>query len=181
MIVIDSLILLIAGLLLGGLFIAAAIAKLIDFGHFQATLGAYLLIPERLAMPAASALIAAELAFGAAALVTGVTGWTLPLAGIAALLALYAGAMAINLRRGRDHIDCGCLAFGARRATIGWSLVVRNLLLALVALTVALPPVRPRELIAIDWISAAGGVIAFMLLYQGAGLLLALRLQARKG
>ena len=43
----------------------------------------------------------------AAALVAPVTRPLGLLAG-AGLLALYAGAMAINIRRGRTHVECGC-------------------------------------------------------------------------
>ena len=42
-----------------------------------------------------------------------------------ALLALFAAAMAINIRRGRDHIDCGC-GQSFLRQTLSWMLVARN-------------------------------------------------------
>lgn len=54
----------------------------------------------------------------------------------AALLAAFAGAMAVDILRGRTGIDCGCF-LGALPQRIGWPLVVRNLLL--VAGSLALP------------------------------------------
>lgn len=86
----------------------------------------YRLLPAALVGPAAIALPLAEGAIGAA-LIAGLH----PLASLAgiALLLLFAGAMAVNIRRGRGHIDCGC-GHGALRHPIGWGLVARNLGLA---------------------------------------------------
>lgn len=47
------------------------------------------------------------------------------------LLLLYAVAIAINLLRGRYDIDCGC---GGESTPISWGLVVRNIVLAGLAL-----------------------------------------------
>ena len=41
------------------------------------------------------------------------------------LLALYAGAMAVNLARGRRDLDCGCAGPGVRRP-VGEGLLIRN-------------------------------------------------------
>jgi hypothetical protein len=48
-----------------------------------------------------------------------------------ALLLVFAAAMAINIRRGRTQIDCGC-GLSALRQGLGWPLVARNLALAAV-------------------------------------------------
>lgn len=66
-------------------------------------------------------------------------------AALALLLAVFAGAIAINLLRGRE-IDCGCFGFGVRRR-IGWDAVVRNVVLALLAVGLA---TRPPEPLALD-------------------------------
>ena len=89
--------------------------------------------------------------------------------GIAALLLAYAAAMGINIARGRDHIDCGCLGFGAAQATLGWELVLRNVALATFAFAVFALPLSARPLGAIDWISGIGAIAAFALLYLGFG------------
>jgi len=58
-----------------------------------------------------------------------------PVAGLwaaAALFIVFAIAMALNLLRGRTHIDCGCFQ-SALRQPLEWRLVVRNVVLALLA------------------------------------------------
>jgi hypothetical protein len=57
----------------------------------------------------------------------------------AILLVLFAAAMAINIWRGRPHIDCGCFQ-SALKQTLSWTLVARNAGLALLlAVPVAVP------------------------------------------
>ena len=55
---------------------------------------------------------------------------------MAILLLLFAAAMAVNLRRGRADIDCGC-ALGLLKERISWPLVARNLVLAAAAAVIA--------------------------------------------
>jgi hypothetical protein len=55
----------------------------------------------------------------------------------AALLALFAGVLAVSVLRGRSGAPCGC--FGGR-SRIGWPAVGRTLLLAATALVVAVAP-----------------------------------------
>src|SRR5262245_65540349 len=99
-----------AGLAL--LFAVAAVHKLRDPRGFPAPLSYYRLLPAGIAGVAGMGLVGAELAVVAALVVDRRAG----LAGAAALLVLYAGAMAINLARGRRHIDCGCAGPAARRS-----------------------------------------------------------------
>jgi hypothetical protein len=77
------------------------------------------------------------------------------------LLALFAVAMAINLRRGRAHIDCGC-GQSFLKQTLSWTLIARNA--ALVALLLpSLAVMRPMTLpTALTGICAGA---AFFLLY----------------
>ena len=58
----------------------------------------------------------------------------------ASLLILFAVAMAINIRRGRRHIDCGCFQ-SALKQTLSWILVARN---AALALLLAVPAIVPE-------------------------------------
>lgn len=176
---IDILPVLVADILLGGLFLLGGVAKARDFAAFTGTLGNYMLVPEALVTPVAAAIVAAELALGGTAMAGLAIGSQAAMAGIAVLLLVYAAAMGINLLRGRDHIDCGCLGFGTGRASLGWELVARNLGLAAIALLAAALPVVPRPLGAIDWISGVGAIIAFALLYFGFGQFSAVRLQGR--
>jgi hypothetical protein len=79
-------------------------------------------------------------------------------AGAVALMVAYAAAIGVNLARGRRHIDCGCAGPRARRP-IGAGLVVRNALLAAVALA-ALAPVHARPLVWVDALTVSGAVFA---------------------
>ena len=74
----------------------------------------------------------------------------------AGLLLVYAAAIALNLARGRDAIDCGCGAPGDERS-IGVDLVARNLVLAALALGAALPATAR----ALTWLDLASAAAAF--------------------
>ena len=143
------------------LFLGAAAHKLRDLPGFRAALAAYEVMP-RTAVPAASlVVIAAEAAIGVALLGTPLAG-SAALAG-GALLGLYAAAIALNLRRGRIDIRCGCVGLGDERP-IAPALVGRNLaLVALLAATIL--PATPRPLEWLDFASVACSVAAAALLY----------------
>lgn len=166
---IDILPVLVANVLLGSLFLLSGGGKLRDFAGFVGTLGNYRLLPAALVRPAGAMIVLAELALGAAAIIAVPLGSQIAMLGIAALLLAYAAAMGINIARGRDHIDCGCLGFGAAQATLGWELVLRNVALATFAFAVFALPLSARPLGAIDWISGIGAIAAFALLYLGFG------------
>ncbi|WP_298394149.1 MauE/DoxX family redox-associated membrane protein [Sphingobium sp.] len=110
----------------GLLFLAAGIAQWRHRALLPGVIANYRLLPAALVGSAATALPLAEVATGVALLI-GLH----PLAVVVAmaLLLLFAGAMAINIVRGRSHIDCGC-GHGALRHPIGWPLVARNVALA---------------------------------------------------
>src|SRR5262245_21207677 len=109
------------------LFATAAWHKLRAPRAFTATLAEYRLLPPALAPGAAVLVVVVELAIVVGLLAVRRTG----LAAAAVLLLVYAAAVAVNLLRGRDHIDCGC-GPAARQPISGW-LVGRNLVLAAVA------------------------------------------------
>ena len=88
------------------LFAASALAKLRDRAGFAAAVAGYRLLPERLAPPAATAFVAAELALAGALCAPSLR--VAAAVGAAGLLLLYAFAIAWNLARGRRDIDCGC-------------------------------------------------------------------------
>jgi hypothetical protein len=126
------------------LFAAAAAHKLRDPRRFAARVAAYELLPGWAAAPLARALALAELALCVSLAWPGTArGAAL---GAAGLLVLYAGAIALNLRRGRRALDCGC---GFAPRPLGRDLLLRNALLAAVALLAALPA-SPRALGALD-------------------------------
>lgn len=131
----------------GLIFVQAGLAKLRHRALLPGVIANYRLLPEALVAPAAALLPPVELALGLALVVGPIA---LPAAlvvlaalGGAGLLLVFAGAMAVNVRRGRSHIDCGC-GRSQLRQPIGWPLVARNLALAALLLPalagIAAPP-----------------------------------------
>ncbi|MBA2277971.1 MAG: redoxin domain-containing protein [Chloroflexia bacterium] len=125
--------LLIARLLLASVFAVAGVAKLADLaGSRRAMLGFG--VPERLAAPLGTALPLAELAVAVALIPTATARWGA--LGAVALLLIFVGGIGTSLARGRAP-DCHC--FGQlHSAPAGWSTLVRNGVLAVVALFVML-------------------------------------------
>jgi len=81
----------------------------------------------------------------------------------AGLLLAYAAAMALNLRRGRRDIACGCGGPDERRSIAAW-MVWRNALLAALLAT-ALWPVGARALTWTDGITIGAGLMVATLIY----------------
>ncbi|WP_420143357.1 MauE/DoxX family redox-associated membrane protein [Sphingobium sp.] len=151
-----------ASLAVGLLFLIAGVDQWRHRALLPGVIANYRLLPRRLLMPAARALPLAEVATGAALLI-GLH----PLAVLTgmALLLLFAGAMAINIARGRGHIDCGC-GHGALRHPIGWPLVTRNVMLAAL-LALRLPPAPAFTMMDIATATAGGIAITLLcLLFQ---------------
>jgi hypothetical protein len=70
--------------------------------------------------------------------------------------------MAINIRRGRRHIDCGCFQ-SALKQTLSWILVARNGVLALLLGLALLTTQGPKDLrMTIDGL-LVGGVLFVIL------------------
>jgi len=143
------------------LFFVAAGHKLQDLGRFGATLAEYRLLPARLVPLAAALVVAVEVAAAGALLVPGARAAGLLSA--ATLLVVYGAAVAINLARGRRHIDCGCAGPAGRRPISG-ALVARNAALATLALA-GLVPVRPRALLWVDGLTVVGASAALAAVY----------------
>jgi hypothetical protein len=121
---------------LAALFGGAAVHQCRGWREWQGVVANYRILPQpvvpvaALALPCAEALVALALAAGAARAFAATAA--------AGLLLLYALAIGINVGRGRTRIDCGC--FGSRLGHgIGSWMVVRNALLACLALTLLLP------------------------------------------
>ena len=151
----DVLLQLILAAALALLFAAAALHKWRSGPFFEAQLAEYRLLPEAGVPFAARALAVLESALAVALLVPA----TRQPAALAAalLLALYGGAIAVNLVRGRDWIDCGC---GDTPVLLTPWLLLRNGLLVAGALVVALP-VGSRPL---GWHDLVLGVPALLVL-----------------
>jgi len=118
------------------IFLTAALGKIRHRLAFQGVVANYRLLPE-IAVPGFALLLPlVEAAVAAALLFTPPMG---PEVSAMTLLILFAAAMAINIRRGRRHIDCGCFQ-SALRQTLSLTLVARNLG---VALLLAIPAAVP--------------------------------------
>jgi uncharacterized membrane protein YphA (DoxX/SURF4 family) len=109
-------------------FLTAAAGKLRHMAEFHGVVANYRILPDFLAVPFAYGIPPLEALIGAALFCGWFSPW--PSAAAAALLLLFALAMGINIRRGRRHIDCGCFQ-SALKQTLSWTLVARNVVLAL--------------------------------------------------
>jgi len=150
------------------LFAASTAHKLAALAEWPGVVRNYRLLPETLVTTAAGTLLIAG-ALTAAALLWPATR-RIGACAAAAQLLVFAAAIAINLRRGRTRIDCGCFGSRLRQGLSAW-MVGRNLVLALLALGLLLPK-RPRELGALDIAAALGVVATLSFLYPVLGVVL---------
>jgi len=112
--------------LLAGIFAMALKHKVGAWPRFIASLTAYDIVPERLVKLAGALLVVSELA----AVLLLFSGQPLGLWFATLLLSVYAMAIAINVLRGKWHIDCGC---GDEPTPVSWFLFWRNTLLVMMA------------------------------------------------
>jgi len=123
---------------LGALFIWAAVTKLPDMAAFAQDVANYQVIPAALVPIVAAAVVGIELLAGIA-LVIGVMDR--PAAAVlAVLLAAFTALLAQALLRGID-LRCGCFG-GDERAS--WWTVVRDLVMLAAAVAVARGPLPAR-------------------------------------
>jgi hypothetical protein len=117
----------IAGLTCAGLvFLLAGLQKMQHWRLLAGVIANYRLLPGWAVGPAAALLPPLELLLAVLLLSAQLQPW--PVIAAIALLLLFAAAMAINVTRGRTHIDCGCgQEFLAQH--LSWTLVARNLVL----------------------------------------------------
>lgn len=111
------------------IFARAALHKATEFTEFTGFVADYRLVPQHLVGPVSLGLVGAEVLTVLLLLVPGGQPFGLGLGVL--MFTLYAGAMAVNIRRGRTHIECGC---GGTVQPLGWALVGRNGVLVLVTL-----------------------------------------------
>lgn len=142
------------------LFASAALHKLRDRAHFTEVLRAYRVLPEGAValaplVPLAELVVAAGLLPPAARPGAALGG--------AALLLAYAAAIAVNLRRGRRELACGCGGPDDARPIAPW-MVVRNLVLALL-LALTLLPWEARAWLPTDGLTVGAGSAVATLLY----------------
>ncbi|MDT0500006.1 MULTISPECIES: MauE/DoxX family redox-associated membrane protein [unclassified Halomonas] len=122
--------------ILAVILLSAAMHKLRAPQRFRRQLDDYALLPPGSLRIVARTVPALEIALAILLLTPALR--VVGALGTALLLGGYAGAMAINLWRGRSDIDCGCSGPGMERP-LSPALLWRNALLVLMALLAALP------------------------------------------
>jgi uncharacterized membrane protein YphA (DoxX/SURF4 family) len=157
--------------LLAIVFLGGAWQKLRDMDGFVMAVEQYRLLPASWAPPAAWALLLAEACAGLLLLplATRTMGAVLALAVLAAVTL----AVAVNLLRGRQAIDCGCGGPEGGQH-LSWGLVLRNGMLCL-ASALSLADEAPRELVWLDGLTVVAGTLALYGLYAAANQLMANR------
>jgi hypothetical protein len=142
--------------------------KLGGYAGFRGVLAQYRILPQALVDPAAAAVVVAEAGVIVLLLVdVGAGAWFAML-----VLALYTGAIAINLFRGRRSIDCGC---GGAPTPLSVSLVLRNAMLMAMAAWLGLKQPAIATVAGAWWVAGAA-TIALVLCYQIVNQLLANRI-----
>ncbi len=116
-------------LFIAAVFVFAAQHKLRNRLRFQGIVRQYKLTPASASAALSLAIPLCEFGIAVALLVLPLIGALMA----AALLGLYAGGIAINLVRGRQHIDCGC---GGEATPLSTALIGRNLLMVFMVLLV---------------------------------------------
>nr|WP_298249319.1 MauE/DoxX family redox-associated membrane protein [uncultured Halomonas sp.] len=122
--------------ILAVILLSAAMHKLRAPQRFRRQLDDYALLPRGSLGVAARMMPAVEIALATLLLIPALR--VVGALGTALLLSGYAGAITINLWRGRSDIDCGCSGPGMERP-LSSALLWRNGLLVLMALLAALP------------------------------------------
>ena len=167
----DPLILKLVSIGFGLLFLLASVHKLSDFSRFRATLTAYQIMPGALIAPLSFLVPVVEALLGVGWLF-GIQTTAVALASTL-VLAGYTSAIAINLLRGRIHIDCGCSmgAAAGRDQQLSWGLVIRNSILIIAALTATFPA-SERTIGFVDYMTLVAGMLAIVMLYGATNQLL---------
>ena len=151
------------------IFAGSAATKFLSPAEFGGAVENFRIVPEWMATPIAWILPILEL-IGAVAMLA------VPTRSIAAVLllsltAVFSGAIAINLARGRRDIDCGCFGPVLRQRLSGW-LLARNALLAIMIVIADLGR-ETRALVMLDYTTVASGAASIVILYAAANDLLA--------
>jgi hypothetical protein len=157
-------ILIVAGLSL--LLASAAVTKLRDLRSFEEIFAAYAVLPAQMNLPVARVLPFVELGLAVGLLMKSGR----PYAGLAiiVLMLTYAAAIAVNLRRGRRDLACGCGGPAERRPIARW---MRNCMISGFA-GISLLAWSPRPLSPMDGVTLAFGLVTITLVYLCVDLLL---------
>lgn len=170
---IDPLLLRIISLGFALLFLIAAAHKFSNLNQFRLNFEAYEIVPAGLSPLVTKIIPPLELFLGVGWLALGLLAIKFELVALISvgLLASYALAIGVNLKHGRNYIDCGCSFTSGKAANadsgaqqISSGLLYRNVLLIGIAI-VCMLPASDRNLQLIDIFSLAFSVIALVFLY----------------
>jgi uncharacterized membrane protein YphA (DoxX/SURF4 family) len=143
------------------LFTSAGVHKLRDLKQFDEIFSAYGLLTSvarwhlSWVVPILELAVAAGLLFDSSRPHAGAVG--------VVLLSAYATGIAVNLRRGRRDLACGCGGPDERRPIAPW-MVWRNITIAL-ALASTLTPWTARSLTFTDAVTVTFGSLSLVLIY----------------
>jgi hypothetical protein len=126
-----------AALTLALVFGIAGVGKMMAWAELEGVIRNYRIAPGALAPLLSRVVPPVEILVTIAVLIPA----TRALGGLGALvlLTVFAVAMGINLLRGRTDIDCGCFR-STLRQNLSWWLLVRNAILAVLALGCLMAP-----------------------------------------
>ena len=177
----DPLLLQIISLGFALLFLIASAHKFSNQRLFRSNFEAYEILPKGFSNLATHIIPALELLLGIGWLAIGIFAIKLGSVTLISigLLASYILAIGVNLKRGRNYIDCGC-SFSNSNASnsengaqqISQGLLFRNIFLIIMAI-ICLIPVSDRSLQLIDIFGLVLSVAALVLLYATFNQLLA--------
>ncbi len=171
-IIYDPVTAMLASLFLGLVLVTAALPKIRHADEFQGVVANYRLLPTFLVMPFARLLPWIELACAVALLVPA---WRETAAWVAAgLFMMFALGLAINVGRGRTHIDCGCVRRPTSMSRIGMFHVLRALALAGIALYAAVVPVDVASIAVESWLIGIASAALLTLIYLAADMMVGL-------
>ena len=153
---------------IGLVFLLAAIQKAMHWRILPGVIANYRLLPQWAPLPAAALLPPTEMVVAVLLLSAQLRPW--PVLAAVVLLLVFAAAMAINIRRGRNHIDCGCGETFLRQP-LSWSLVRRNGALAALLVPSVMMPSPMSVSLALSGVAAG---IGLFLLYLSFNILAAL-------
>ena len=171
---IDPLLLRIISLGFALLFLIAAAHKFSNREYFRSSFEAYEIIPVSLSALVTKIIPPLELLLGVGWLAFGLFAIEFKLVTFVSigLLASYTLSIGVNLKRGRNYIDCGC-SFSNSKASnadngsqqISAGLFYRNVLLVVMAIVCTIPA-SDRNLQLVDVFGLLFSIAALILLYE---------------
>lgn len=168
----DPALTVLATLFIGLILAVSAISKLRHADEFQGVVDNYRLLPGVLVAPVARLLPWVELLCAIALMVPSlriVAAWV-----AVALFVMFALALAINVGKGRTHIDCGCVRRPTSRSRIGMFHVLRALSLAGVSTFIALSSLEVANVSLASWLIGVAAAALLAMIYMAADVMVGL-------